>query len=519
MKIKNNSYNFGRCVTIAFVDQTKSEDEWFKIVHAPDVNPDWYVAMDITVTDRPSAHAKANPGFQGTVTIYNPPEMLINKINDSATWVNDYVKDNMNEKQRENAINKFYASRQTVTISAGYLTDDGKQDLHVILKGFIMGSSLARKGVEDVLTFGVFDENIFKVSRVADKELEKNRTTKSYENQRISDAQNKNKFGRTWYDTFVKYIKQFEMERLPDPKNQYAQNRKNTYEYLSTLVQQSNFPGRKDFSTITEQERPFINVSDYDRKRSDWFEVKFVKSSSMWKNEVFYGGRDRENRAIDVQLEEILKTQLMPSNGAVYGVNLAEMLDGICARANVRVGWERIVKPNDQRNTYLVYRLGAEPLWVEGKNAAIRIWNYQNLLESPSVSGSGIMTVKMVFNPMCECGLTLALMLDHNVVAGDKTIRDLTMSGDWGSMATSASIATFGTVQLGASNAVAAINKQVQTGKSRGYMFNIGFPIMSVKHELSTHNGTWTTTVQTVPSTAGLTNKNVTKVRGKTEKK
>ena len=79
----------------------------------------------------------------------------------------------------------------------------------------------------------------------------------------------------------------------------------------------------------------------------------------------------------------------------------------------------------------------------------------------------------------------------------------------------SASISTFGTVQLGASNAVAAINKQVQTGKSRGYMFNIGFPIMSVKHELSTYKGTWTTTVQTVPSTAGLTNKNVTKVRGK----
>lgn len=517
MKIGNNSYNFGRCVTVAFVEQGVAEDQWFKIVHAPDLDPKLYIAMDITVTDRPSAHAKDNPGFQGTVTIYNPTETLINKINQSATWVSDYVKDNMNEKQRVNAIEKFYNSRQTVTISAGYLTDDGTMDLHVILKGFIMGSSLARKGVEDVLTFGVFDIDMFKDSRVVDKELEQNRTTKSYENQRISDAQNKNKFEKTWYDTFVKYIKQWEMTRLPTPKSVPDQNRQNTYNFLSTAAQQSQFQGRKDFSKITEEERPFIPVSDIDRKRNDWFEVKFVKSSAMWKEEVRLGGRDRENRAIDVPLEEELKTQLMPVNGAIYGINLADMLDGLCARANVRVGWERIVKANDKRNTYLIYRLGAEPLWVDGKNAGIQIWNYQNLLESPSVSGSGIMTVKMVFNPKCECGITLALMLDPTLKSKDEAgvLRDLTMSGEWGSMGTSASISTFGTVQLGASNAVAAINKQVQTGKSRGYMFNIGFPIMSVKHELSTHKGTWTTTVQTVPSTAGLTNKNVTKVRGR----
>lgn len=517
MKIGNNSYNFGRCVTIAFVENGVNENDWFKIVHAPDLDPKKYIAMDITVTDRPSARAKDNPGFQGMVTIYNPTQELINKIAESATWVTDYVKENMDADQRTNAIEEFYNSRQTVTISAGYLTDNGTADLHMILKGFIMGSSLARKGVEDVLTFGVFDIDMFKDSRVVEKELERNQTTLAFENQCIMESNNKFKFENTWFETLVKYIKEWELVRLPNPTNPGAQKRQDVYDYLTTEKQKPYYTTVKDLSRITEEERPLIPVDDFDRKRSDWFEIKFVKSASMWKEEVRLGGRDFENRAIDVELEEDLKTLIMPRHGAVYGANLAEILDGLCAHADIRIGWEKVAKPNDQRNTYLIYRLGSEPLWVQGEDAAIQIWNYQNLLESPSVSGAGIMTVKMIFNPKCECGLTLALRLDPTLKAEDGVIRDLTMSGKWGSMGTSASLATFGTVQLGATNAVAAINKEVQQGKSRGYMFNIGFPIMSVKHELSTHKGTWTTTVQTVPATAGLTKKeteSIKKVRG-----
>ena len=518
MKIQGNSYNFGRCLKVAFTRETsKGDEEWYTIVHAPDFDPLLYVAMDVTVTDRPSARAKDNPGFQGVITIYNPTQELLNIINEHATWVTDYVEENMSEVKRLNAIERFYNSRLTCSVSAGYLSDDGVAEWNLILKGFVMGSSLARKGVEDVLTFGVFDIDMFKASGVVDKELEKNQTSKAYENKRILESQNKYKFANTWYDTLAKYVKQWETYRIPNPKSVPDQKRQDTYNFLSTEKQQSQFPSRKDFSKVTEEERPLYLVTDFDRKRNDWFEIKFVKSLQMWKEEVRLGGRDWENRAIDVELEEILKTQIMPSNGAVYGTNLAEMLDGLCARANVRVGWHR-EDTNRKRNTYVIYRLGSEPLWVRGENAGIQIWNYQNLLESPSVSGAGIMTVKMVFNPKCECGITLALMLDKEVTAKDGIIRDLTMSGEMGSMATSASLATFGTVQIGSSNAVAAVNKAEQTGKSRGYMFNIGFPIMSVKHELSTYKGTWTTTVQTVPATAGLTqqqSKTVKKVRGK----
>lgn len=522
MKIKGQTYNFGRCVRIVFARNTikdgkvvPNQEEFFTITHAPDINRDWYCAMDITVTDRPSARAKDNPGFQGTVTIYNPGMDLLNVINQGATWVTDYVNENQQEVERANAITRFYASRLTCTISAGYVNDNGEPEYNVILKGFVNGSSLARKGVEDVLTFGVFDIDMMQDSMVADREIAKNYGTE-YEIKRILETQNINKFERTWYETLVKYIRLWEMERIPNPSSDYDKTREIKYE-LSTAPQQNLFPSRKDMSRISEEEKPLQLVNDFDRKRTDWFEVKFVKSLRDWRELQHYAGRDYENRSIGIEgvkLEEDLKTQIMPSNGAIYGNNLAEMLDGLCAVADYRVGWY-IDKQNWKRNTYVIYPLGNEPLWVDGKLAGIKIWNYQNLLESPSVSGAGIMTVKMVFNPECKCGITLALMLDKTVKAGDTSVRDLTMSGEIGSLATSASLATFGTVQIGSSNAVAAVNKQAQVGKTRGYMFNIGFPIMSVKHELSTYGKNWTTTVQTVPATAGLNYKQSNEIKKK----
>lgn len=521
MKVKGNSYNFGRCLRVAFSRNSINADgdiipgstPFFVITHAPDVNRDAYVAMDVVVTDRPNARAQNNPGFQGTVTVFNPTQDLLNVINQGATWVTDYVNENTEKADRANAIRNFYASRLTCTISAGYVNDSGAPEWNVILKGFVNGSSLARKGVEEVLTFGVFDIDMMRDSQVVEKTI-KDISSTSYQLQCIADSEHKNRFEKTWYETLVKYIKEWEMDRIPNPQSSYDQNRQISYE-LSTKAQQTMFPGRKDFSRITEEERPFELVSDFDRKRSDWFEIKFVKSLKDWKETVRMAGRDLENPTIDVLLEEELKTQIMPQNGAIYGRNLAEMLDGLCARATHRVGWY-CDKTNRKRNTYVIYGLGNEPLWVRGRDAGIQIWNYQNLLESPSVSGSGIMTVKMMFNPKCECNVTLALMLDRALLSGDGVTRNLSNfeSGDFGSMATSASLPVFGTVQLGSSNAVAAVNKAVQTAKSRGYMFNIGFPIISVEHKLSTYGKDWTTTVKTVPVTAGLTYKQTQDIQG-----
>lgn len=525
MNIKGQEYLFDRCLRVAFTGIRNVTDEStgdtiteFVITHAPAVNRDNYVAMDVVVTDRPNARAQNNPGFQGTVTIFNPTRMLLNVINSGATWVTDYVNENTKTEDKANAINNFYASRLTCTISAGYLNASGEPDWHVILKGYVNGSSLSRKGVEEVLTFGVMDIDLMKDSQLAEKNLG-TMYGPEYQMTRILETQNMNRFENTWYETLLKYIKNWETDRISDPKSSYDQRRSLQYQ-LSTKAQQTMFPGRTDFSRITEEEMPFTPISEFDRKRNDWFEVKFVGSLKNYLAASRSLGRDLGDTFVGknqegVQLEIDLKSQRMPQNGAVYGNNLAQMLDGLCAHAIHRVGWY-CDKTNRKRNTYIIYPIGADPLWVPGEQAGIQIWNYQNLLESPSVSGSGIMNVKMTFNPSCECGITLALMLDRSLLSGDGATRDLSKfeSGDFGSMGTNASLPTFGTVQLGSSNAVAAVNKMVQDGKSRGYMFNIGFPITEVKHELSTYGKNWTTTVKTVPMTAGLTYKQVRAIKG-----
>lgn len=516
MKIGNNSYNFGRCLKVSFsnINATTNGKEItvFDIEHAPEVDRDKFVAMDVVVTDRPSARAKDNPGFQATVTIYNPARILLDIINGGATWVNSYISEKDSAIKRTNNIKRYYDSRLQCTISAGYVNDNGVPEYNQIIKGYVMGSSLSRKGVEEVLTFGVFDIDLEHDSLV----LEEAVTTKSIAD-KILEAQNTNKFADTWYDTLVKYIKKWETMRIDDPKSDYETRRKVAYAVLNPKNQEIT-PLSEDKSRTTYEDRPMIPVSDFDRNRSDWFEIKFVTSVADWLFYSKHGGRDWTGKAINVKLQEALMGYKMPTNNAVYGTNLAQMLDGLCAVVG-RIGWYRDIK-NRTRNTYLIYELGDRPLWVQGEKAEIKIWNYQNLLESPSVSGSGIMTVKMIFNPECVCNLRLALMLETEVVVGTDTngrpivkklasddgiIRDITPleSGLIGSMSTTSEIANYGNIQISGSNPVAATNKKVQDAKSRGYLFNIGFPIISVKHELSTYGKNWTTTVQTVPTVAG----------------
>lgn len=543
MKIKGNSYLFGRCLKIVFCKQVVVTDEdgnpviqdgrkvindieVYKIEHAPEVDRRLNVAIDVNVIDKPSALSKRNPGFQATVTIYNPWRDLLNKINDYATWVNTYVDQNSgkSETEKQNAIDQYYESRLTCTISAGFIDDTGKPMYTPLIKGYVNGSSLARKGLEDVLTFGVMSVDFMRESRIVEKELIKyaNVEDEEYDLITMSEAERETKFERTWYETLVKYIKQFEMVRISDPQTDPEKTRNIKY-FTSTQSQQTGAPTWTDVSRMTEEDRPLTPISTWDRDNSNWFDIQFVKSLSIWKRDNSKFGRDWQtfdplNEDADLKID--LSMQIMPQNKGIYGSNLAEMLDGLCAQAMYRVGWYRELD-NRKRNTYVIYRLGAEPLWVQGEQAGIQIWNYQNLLESPSVSGAGIMTVKMVFNPLCKCGITLALMLDKNLISGDNATRKLTdieaqtTSGRlYGSMSSNSNLATFGNVQISGSNAVAATNKQAQDVKTRGYMFNLGFPIIEVKHELSTHSKNWTTTVKTVPCTAGLTFKQIKEAKG-----
>lgn len=504
MKIRGREFNFGRCIKISFSKYTSKNVFFYKIEHAPELDRNLNIAIDVTVNDKPSATSKDMPGFSGMVTIYNPSSELLDVIAGGATWFSTYAEEAekiTNEEKEYNATAAFYDSRLTVTIEAGYVKEqDGKKiaDYHQILKGFLNGSSLSHKGTDDVLTFGVFDIDVMKESIDIEKDYKE-----KYVEDYISDSYLK-MFSDTWTDTLKKYIKNFEEKRLPDRNDPRNTTRKVIYD-LSSDGKQSNFPYATDTSRISYSELPLIDVSEKDRDREDWFDIKFVTSLDAYFDTLSKQGSDNtEIRLVqDTNLKDELELTRMPA-GSVNGINLAQMLDGLCATTGGKVGWYKTLD-KVTRNTYIIYRMGNKASFVKGDNANIKIWNYQNLLESPSISGSGIMTIKMIFNPECVCLKTIALMLNKDLKS-DAT-RDISnletkLLGSMG--AQSSSLWSYGNVQLNGSSAVAALNKTVNDASKKGYLFNLGFPIISVEHKLSSYGKDWTTTVKTTPVVGGF---------------
>ena len=95
MIVNGLEFNFGRCLKIEFY---KGNKEVMVVEHAPEYNPDLYVAMDVTVTDMPSPLEHDKPGFMGNVTIFNPSKELLTTIASGATWFTDFV-NNSEEKK------------------------------------------------------------------------------------------------------------------------------------------------------------------------------------------------------------------------------------------------------------------------------------------------------------------------------------------------------------------------------------------------------------------------------------
>ena len=525
MKINGRDYNFGRCLRVTFVKNGKT---LYKVEHCPELSRDMYVAMDVTVTDMPSATEKDKPGFQGSVTIYNPSKDLLDIIIGGATWLSDYVKNtedlegvkgikSMTQAVGNNAMKRYYASRISAQIDAGYFVD-GKPNYRTILAGYVNGSSFSHRGVDDVLTIGIFDIDMTQAS-IDSVSNYANSTQADY-----IEASHKNDFAPTWHETFVKYVQNFETDRLLDNAG------KQTFDYLvSSKSEQAVTPlalnQNEQFNYITQTP---VRVSDFDRSNKSWFNIYYAKSPSAWKAALLTQTREDtsvNSKVIDKELRDTLTNLKMPQDGGISGIRIGEVLDGLCAVYG-GIHWVKITE-NVGKVTYLIYRLGNERTFVDGEKAAIKIWNYQNLLESPSVDGSGKMTVKMVFNPNCVCLVHLALMLTKEfkkVIGKDKkgnliyqttqetdVTRNVdsfessqTQAGMIGSMVSQTSNASFGVTQINGTSALAMLNKAVSDRNKKGYMFNIGMPIIRVEHKLSTYGKDWTTTVKTVPTISGM---------------
>lgn len=490
MKVNGVDYNFGRMLKVELINPGARGNTSVActIEYCPYDAADKCPRIDAKVTDLPSADSNDYPGYTAEVKIYNPNRKIIELIAQNAKWLlvpdeNEYSNASPEKKEKitTNDLQNYYSQKLQMRIYAGYWTKATKDAGYTeIFCGYINGSSLVHNGTDDILTIGAHDINVDR--------MDVNAITESlYAAAGIEHEEKWKIKNRDWYKgaaswdlTFKKYIRFFEREKINNGK------------LVQTTVEDSG--------------------SD------SWFRVLYVTSVKDYLNARAANFSDQSYLAngLKVHLSSIPNTRGPGLDGDMRvfytnGRNLPSMLNQLCAVDGLKLGWKRFIL-GENKLTYIVYQLGEGIKFGPIEKGDIVIYNYQNLLATPSVNGAGCLDVKMLFNPECIPWRRIALQLEPLLgkkqgVADIKSFETaVTVNGQIvGVMAASSSLfSSAPTNQITGTQAVAAQNKVEEDGRADGYMFNTGFPITKVVHTLSTHDSAWHTQVTTVPMVRGL---------------
>lgn len=491
MKINNVNFNFNRMLKVELINPGARDNKSVActIEYCPYKDEYLCPRLDVTVTDLPSADGNDLPGYTADVKIYNPNREILNLIAQNSEWLiteRDTAKySNASEEKKElittNNLQDYYRKRLQMRISAGYWATDTKDaNYTIIFNGYVNGSSLTHKGTDDILTIGAHDINVDRMDVNAVTAAVTQAVGIEHEEKWKIKNRDWYRGAKTWDLTFKKYVRFFEQEKLVNGK--------------------------------------VVPTEVADNGSNDWFRVVYVKSVKAYLNA--RSAKFASGDYINNGLKASLATSTNPFEEGAYGVmtsfytdgrSLPAMLDQLCAVDGLRLGWKRFIL-GEEKLTYIVYELSDEIKFGPIEKGDIVIYNYQNLLATPSVNGAGCLDIKMMFNPECMPWKRIALQLDealgktHGVADVSSFETHISVGGHMlGVMDSSAGMNnTVAMNQLTGSQAVAAQRKVEENGKADGYMFNTGFPITKVVHRLTTHESAWTTQVATVPMVRGI---------------
>lgn len=505
MKVNGLEFDFGRVMEVAF---EKNGAVVSRICHNPQYDKALCGRIEAEVTDMPSAHKDDQPGFSAKITIYNPSRELLTLIASNSKWMTDYarIEPGMSAaektKELDRVKNDYDNNRLKCSVYAGYFKADRPSYMgDKLINGYVNGSSFVMRGRDEVLIVEVHDINFISTSDKVSFASSTLLKSDDFELEWKKESDEKRKGARTFDSTFKKYVRLFQPDRLNG----------------STAV--INVPGVEQ---PQKAENPAMTriVSDADRTTTTWFKVLYVQSREAFMraiiNAPYTESSPSINKVLYPKLEALCKDPEV-KNGMDYknfyttADNIDGMLTELCRAAPVRVTWDR-VWDNVSVLTFIVYPIGRDKNFVPGDKAAIKIWNYQNLLSAPSIDGSGMMTIKMLYNPVCTTRVTIALMLSSTLGRGNNVAPVSFRAGDrlLGTAESTAANAVYSaTNQITGTQVVESLRRDLaKKGEAdadlRGYMFNTGFPIIRVIHKLSTHSNDWSTTVRTVPMINGL---------------
>lgn len=455
--------------------------------YAPLDNAAFCPNIEVTTVDIWNPGNKNNqPGFTAKVTITNPDNVTRRIIANHITYPIDYTKNNKAIKdvlasedpedaaEGNKAIIDYYNSRVKIRIEAGYWRSErantaaGCRDYTTIFEGWVNSNAWYRKGIDDIAVLACHNLDLTGMTDNAIRKLY------GLEEQIKLNAE--------------AYIRLSYEEQ--------AKRNGSDAVYWSIMAQKLV----RNFSqTRPTKDSQIVPVQPWDRVKTDWYGIRFI-----------YTPNDKEtfNLPLEKRLNELVVNKFYTT-----APNLYNMLSELCSYkgANVNFLIDDTYRPG--RRMLFIYPLGSSAQFTKSGEAKIRIINYQNLLEAPAVEASGSLNVKMFFNPQCKPQLGLELVLTDeygsDTSTGTSAVRKAqnlpttSFQGDInpyiGLQQGSYHMGVHG-LQIGAVNA----EKLKKDALTRGYLFNTGFPIERVTHNLATRGNKWETIVKTIPAETGV---------------
>lgn len=505
MKVNGIEYNFNRMLKVEIINPGFRNNNSIACVleYCPYKNAAYCQNMEVKILDIPSAPENDLPGYTAEIKVYNPDKKLLSLIAGNAKWLlterDDSQYSNASAEKKKtittNNLQDYYKQRLQVKIYAGYYggitkekdektgeTKEISAGYHHIFSGYINGTSISHSGTDDILTIGAHDIMVDRMDVNAVTDSLSTIVSDEFEKTVLTKHKEWYKGAANWDQTFKKYVRFFETEKIQDNK----------------VVQ----------TTVS------------DKGNSDWFRVLYVKSVKDYLNA--RAGKGNGKSYISDSLTAELKTSTNPFEHGAHGDmtrfytdgrTLPAMLNDLCSVDGLRVGWQRFIV-GEEKLTYVVFPLGSEIKWGPVEKGDIQIYNYQNLIAAPSVNGAGCLDIKMIFNPECKPWRRIALVLSdtlgkENGVAGISSFEThVDVNGNTvGIMNASNLSSQVATNQITGTLAVAS-QRLEEAKKADGYMFNTGFPITKVIHQLATHGSSWSTQVLTVPMLRGINMEN-----------
>lgn len=469
--------------------------------YAPLDNPLFCPNIEAKITDITNPLNKnGQAGWTAEVTLTNPDDASRRIIANHMNWImgdstfKDFLKkleaadsfEQLNEES-DDLLTKYYENRVHIRVEAGYwektgqliydangnVIGDTRRAYTTLFQGIVNSSVFYRKGVDDIMTLEChnFDTNQINLNAIKQSVGLRQSVENNMEMYYLMAEDERNKHnGRdawTWDLMAQKLIRNFSTTR-PDPD----------YKTNSTI---------RNYT-------PVRLVSSADRKRTDWYAVKYIYTPR---------DKDRENNELRVRLQN-----LDTSRFYTVAATLTDMLSDLANWKDANVSFMIDDEYRKGRRVLFVWPRGEEIKFTSAKEADIQIVNYQNLLESPAVNGSGSLNIRMMLNPECKPLRSLALRLDDSFGLDQATGDSSVIRANQG-LRESVSFAGNPSPMVAAvqgAYALSIYSQQIgrEDVQNKGYLFNIGFPILRCTHTIQTRGNKWETQVQTIPMATGI---------------